>query len=94
MAIFHAHNYEAPLAAFLGRRTRSIPLFYSAHTLLEEELPAYFGGPHRKRFARLAGKLLDRSVPRLADHAIALDTRTENGFNNSVVHRCPSRFQG
>ncbi len=34
--VFHAHNYEAPLAAFLGRRNRPIPLFYSAHTLLEE----------------------------------------------------------
>ena len=74
--VFHAHNYEAPLAAFLGRRNRPIPLFYSAHTLLEEELPSYFSGPHRKRFARVTGKLLDRSVPRLADHAIALDPST------------------
>ena len=46
--IFHAHECQTPLAAFLGRRTRSIPLFYSAHTLLEEEFASLFWGATSK----------------------------------------------
>jgi glycosyltransferase involved in cell wall biosynthesis len=74
--VLHAHNYEAPLAALLGRRGRRIPLIYSAHTTLEEELPSYFGKGRGGRLARRLGRALDRSIPRLADHAIALNPGT------------------
>jgi glycosyltransferase involved in cell wall biosynthesis len=74
--ILHAHNYEAPLAALLGRRGRPIPLVYSAHTTLEEELPSYFRRRPAAALARRLGSFLDRSIPRLSDHAIALNPQT------------------
>ncbi len=77
--VLHAHNYEAPLAAILGRRRRKIPLFYSAHTTLEEELPTYFTGRMGTEIARRMGWGLDRAIPRLADHAI--------GLNSGMVER-------
>jgi glycosyltransferase involved in cell wall biosynthesis len=74
--ILHAHNYEAPLSAVIGRRGRTIPLVYSAHTLMEQELPTYFGGSTSRRLAGWGGRVLDQSIPRLADHAIALSDDT------------------
>lgn len=76
--IVHAHNYEAPLAAVLARRLggAGVPLVYSAHTIMEEELPTYFSRRSGQRLARRVGAALDRRVPALADAAVALDART------------------
>lgn len=73
--VVHAHNFEAPIAAALARRLRRWPVVYNAHTSLGEELPTYFAGRRAQRLARRAGGLLDRTVPRLADHAIAISPR-------------------
>jgi len=73
--VVHAHNYEAPIAAALAGLFRRRPLVYSAHTTLEEELPTYFQRRGVRRGARRLGRLLDHSVPRLGDHAIAISAR-------------------
>ena len=76
--IVHAHNYEAPIAAFLAQRFTGTPIVYSAHNTMREELPTYFGGRLFRSLARRAGTLLDRTVPRMAEHAVVLTEETKN----------------
>ena len=73
--IVHAHNFEAPLAAALARLLRRRPLVYNAHTSLAEELPSYFSRRPARWLSRRLGSRLDRSIPRLADAAIAISER-------------------
>jgi len=75
--IVHAHNYEAPIAAYMAKRFTGTPIVYSAHNTMREELPTYFGGRIKKGLARRAGSLLDRAVPRIAAHAVALADETK-----------------
>lgn len=70
--IVHAHNYEAPLAAALARVRTGAPIVYCAHNTMGEELHTYFEGRLQRRVARRVGRMLDRTVPRLADHALAI----------------------
>lgn len=70
--IVHAHNYEAPVAAALARLRTGTPIVYNAHNTMGEELHTYFEGRLARGLARRAGRLLDRTVPRVADHAIAI----------------------
>jgi glycosyltransferase involved in cell wall biosynthesis len=74
--IVHAHNYEAPIAAALVKRFTGTPLVYSAHNTMVEELPTYFSQPLTKRLAGRLGQWLDRKVPALSDHAVALSSGT------------------
>lgn len=74
--VIHAHNYEAPLAAALAQRVRPTPMVYSAHNTMAEELHTYFQRPLPRRLARRLGLLLDATVPRLCDHAIAINPQT------------------
>lgn len=71
--IVHAHNYEAPIAAALARRFTGTPLVYSAHNTMREELPSYFERKLSQGIASGFGVVLDRAVPRMAEHAIALN---------------------
>ena len=70
--IVHAHNYEAPLAAALARVRTQAPIVYCAHNTMGEELHTYFDGRVARGLARRVGRLLDLTVPRLADHALAI----------------------
>ena len=70
--VVHAHNYEAAVAALAARARTGAPVVYHSHNLMGDELETYFDGTAAKALARMAGGLLDRTVPRLADHAIAL----------------------
>lgn len=71
--VIHAHNYEAPLAAYLVRRRTGVPVVYNAHNTMGEELPTYFEHPLVRAGAQSAGQWLDRVVPRRADHAVVLN---------------------
>ena len=79
--IVHAHNYEAPIAAVLARRFTGTPIVYNAHNTMVEELPTYFEGRIARKVARQFGGWLDRTVPRLADHAVVLTDRAVNTLN-------------
>jgi len=70
--VVHAHNYEAALVGLVARRLTGVPLIYHSHNALAAELPTYFRGRTARRLARLAGAVVDREVPRRADHCIAI----------------------
>ncbi len=71
--VVHAHNYEAPLAAYLVRRRTGVPVVYNAHNTMGEELPTYFDHPLARSGARAVGRWLDFTVPRRAEHAVVLN---------------------
>lgn len=70
--LLHAHNYEAALIGLVASRLVGIPLIYHSHNALAEELPTYFRSRLARRLARALGALVDREVPRRADHCIAI----------------------
>jgi glycosyltransferase involved in cell wall biosynthesis len=70
--LIHAHNYEAQLVACLARRGAAVPVVYSAHNLMSDELESYFEGPISRRFARAVAGFLDRELPRRADRCVTL----------------------
>lgn len=70
--VVHAHNYEAAVAALAARAATGTPVVYHSHNLMGDELETYFEGTAAKAAARVAGAFLDRTVPRRADHVIAL----------------------
>ena len=70
--LVHAHNYEAALIGLVASRLAGVPLIYHSHNALAEELPTYFRGRSTRRIARVVGALVDREVPRRADHCIAI----------------------
>jgi glycosyltransferase involved in cell wall biosynthesis len=69
--VIHAHHYEGLLAALCARRRRSPPIVFDSHTLLETELPQYGYGLEAK-LHRHAGRVLDRQLPRRAEHVVAV----------------------
>ena len=74
--IVHVHNYEAPLVAVLGkvlsRHLRGVPIVYSAHNTMGEELSTYFKGRRTKQWMTRIGLLLDKTIPRLANQTLVL----------------------
>jgi len=70
--ILHAHNYEAPIAAYIARRLEGVPVVYSSHNLMVDELETYFEGRVARYVARASARFLDRQLPRRADRCITL----------------------
>lgn len=74
--VIHVHNYEAPLVAVLGKlltkHLRGVPIVYSAHNTMREELPTYFTGCLTRRAMKHCGAILDNAIPRLADQSLVL----------------------
>ncbi|MED5373000.1 MAG: glycosyltransferase [Myxococcota bacterium] len=70
--ILHAHNYEAPLAAYIARRFTGVPVVYNNHNTMGEELHRYFEHPLAQRAARRLGRVLDLQIPRRADASVAI----------------------
>lgn len=73
--VIHAHNYEAPLAAYVARAVRGIPVVYNNHNTMSEELHRYFSHPAARRTARALGWALDHTIPRRADACVAISPR-------------------
>jgi glycosyltransferase involved in cell wall biosynthesis len=71
-----AHNGEAALAALAARRVAPVPVVYVAHTLLGQELDAYFP-PTLAPAARWLGDALDRTIAARADAVLALSQAAE-----------------
>jgi len=74
--IIHVHNYEAPFAAYLCRRKHRIPIVYTAHNLMAEELQTYFSNPILRTAGRVFGSWLDQNIPRRADAAVSIREQT------------------
>jgi protein involved in polysaccharide export with SLBB domain/glycosyltransferase involved in cell wall biosynthesis len=73
--VIHAHNFEAPLIAYMVRFLTRVPVVYHAHNALTDELPRYFSRAAMRRAAARLGAFLDRWVSGWADHSIALSDR-------------------
>jgi len=68
-AVLHAHGYEAALAAWLCRIVSGVPVVYSGHNTMADELPSY--NFFRPRWVAVAlAKFLDAFVPRRADRCL------------------------
>jgi glycosyltransferase involved in cell wall biosynthesis len=79
--VIHAHHYEGLLAALPAARRLKIPVVFDVHTLLSSELPHYaLGLP--KSVLRTLGDALDRTLPRRADHIVAVT----NAIRNRLMH--------
>lgn len=70
--VIHAHNYEAPVLAYVVRWWTGVPVVYHAHNALADELGWYVAPGWRRRLASRLGAWLDGSIPRRADAVIAL----------------------
>lgn len=74
--LIHAHGYEAALVAWLCRLRTGLPVVYSAHNTMADELPSYcFIRP--RWAAGFLARALDRHVPRLADRCIPHSSNVE-----------------
>jgi glycosyltransferase involved in cell wall biosynthesis len=88
--VIHAHHYEGLLVGKTARAGRAIPLIYDAHTLLGSELPFFKLGLTKKFGARL-GLRLDRSLPQLADHVVAVTQAIKDKLVAYVWRKIGSR---
>ena len=70
--VLHAHNYEAPIAAYMARAATKTPVVYNAHNTMGEELHRYFSGTRTRRIAKRVGEILDQAVPHRADAAVGI----------------------
>ncbi len=70
--LVHAHNYEGALVGLVASKLVGVPLIYHSHNALAEELPTYFRWRITRTMARAFGAVVDRMVPRRADHCIAI----------------------
>lgn len=78
-AVLHAHGYEAALAASICRMVTGIPIIYSGHHTMADELHTYnFLRP--RWLASALGHMLDRIVPALADRCIPHSKNMEDFF--------------
>ena len=84
--IIHVHNYEAPIAAYLSQIKHKVPIVYTAHNLMEEELETYFAHPWTKSISRRFGRWLDENIPKRADAVIAIRKRTEDVLRTRGCH--------
>lgn len=78
--LLHAHGYEAALAAWLCRSVTRIPVVYSGHNTMADELPTYRFIRPRWLAAALA-RLLDAVVPRLAQRCIPHSANLDHFFH-------------
>ncbi len=70
--VLHVHNYEAPWAGYAVRALSGVPVVYTAHNLMIDELDRYLQGRLLRAGARGLAGWLDRRVPRMADRCVAL----------------------
>jgi glycosyltransferase involved in cell wall biosynthesis len=67
--VIHAHGYEAALAAWLCQLATGVPVVYSGHNTMGDELPSY--NFIRPRWLAVAlARMLDVFVPRRADRCL------------------------
>ena len=77
--VVHAHHYEGLIVAKMALGLRKIPLIYDAHTMLDSELPLY-GFVGSAWLSRKIGSCIDRRLPPMADHVIAVTQTIRDRF--------------
>jgi glycosyltransferase involved in cell wall biosynthesis len=78
--LIHAHGYEAALVAGLCRLATGLPVVYSGHNTMGDELPSYnFIRPHWVAVG--LSKLLDSFVPRIGTKCLPHSVNIEQFFH-------------
>ncbi|MGA2033318.1 MAG: glycosyltransferase family 4 protein [Thermoguttaceae bacterium] len=86
-ALLHAHGYEAALVAWVCRLLTGLPIVYSGHNTMGDELASY--GFFRPRWVGVAlAKLLDVVIPRLADRCIPHSINLREFFLQGKLADC------
>jgi glycosyltransferase involved in cell wall biosynthesis len=79
--LLHAHGYEAALIAWLCRQVTDLPVLYSGHNTMADELASYrFIRP--QWLAGLLARALDVLVPRLAGRCLPHSAALERFFHD------------
>jgi len=79
--LLHAHGYEAALAAWLCRLATGLPMVYSGHNTMADELPTYrFIRP--QFLAQALARALDVLVPRLGDLCLPHSANIQQFFHH------------
>jgi glycosyltransferase involved in cell wall biosynthesis len=83
--LLHAHGYEAALAAWLCHLATGIPVLYSGHNTMIDELPSYkFIRP--TWLARGLARFLDAIVPRTATRCLPHSANLQLFFQSAGLH--------
>jgi glycosyltransferase involved in cell wall biosynthesis len=77
--LIHAHGYEAALIAWCCRLVTGVPIVYSGHNTMGDELASYVGRKWKWLFGSLAS-CLDAFVPRLANRCLPHSANMEKWF--------------
>lgn len=84
--LIHAHGYEAALIAGVCRLVTGLPVLYSAHNLMGDELAGYdFMRP--KWLVKRLANLLDRLVPRIATRCLPHSANLAKYLKEQGLHR-------
>ncbi len=78
--VVHAHNYEALLVGLSSRLFSRTPVVFHSHNAISDELSSFFRSTRARRLADRVGGLIDGSMPRRADHVIAINDELERFF--------------
>lgn len=81
LQILHAHGYEAALAAWCCQRVTGLPILYSGHNTMADELPTY-GFIRPRWFADFMARGLDAVVPRLATRCLPHSSNIDRFLRN------------
>ena len=80
--VIHAHGYEAGIAAWICRLIGGVPVVYSGHNTMSDEL-ASFDFIRPRWLANSFAKFLDRYVPRVGDRCVPHSDSLKDFFNES-----------
>lgn len=80
--VIHAHGYEAGIAAGICRLLTRVPVVYSGHNTMSDEL-ASFDFIRPKWLANAFARFLDRFVPRVGDRCIPHSESLAEFFQDS-----------
>jgi len=83
--IVHGHNYEGALIGAFVAKELKVPIVYHTHNVMSEELPTYFHSRLVRVAAHRMGLALDRWIPNLADHVIAINTKLKEALESFGV---------
>lgn len=85
--IIHAHNYEGLAVGISVRSICGVRIVYHSHNAMIDELHTYFRSAAAQRVANRLAAVLDRNLPRTADHCIALNNELVEYFQRTGVRR-------
>src|SRR5579871_3126429 len=84
--LLHAHGYEAALIATVCRALTGLPVLYSGHNTMIDELAGY-GFIRPRRLADTLARLLDAWVPRFADRCLPHSSNLAHFFHDRGLAR-------